>query len=222
MTAAGPAVAGVVLAAGRSERFAGAPSKLVAELAGEPLVRRVVLAALGSRLRQVLVVLGHAAAEVRRALAGLAVEWVDNPDYAAGQSTSVRAGMARVAPSMRAAMVLPGDQPLVSSALVDRLIAAYVETSGPIVRPCAGGRPGTPVLWDRSLFPELAVLVGDAGGRQVMERHAGEVLEVEIEDPLALADVDTVADLRRLEGVAGGWRSARQPGRRLRRELAGS
>lgn len=211
MTAPDPAVAGVILAAGRSERFAGRPSKLLAELAGETLVRRVARAALGSCLRQVLVVIGHAAAEVRQALAGLDVEWVDNLDYAAGQSTSVRAGLARVASAMRAAVFLPADQPLVTSGLVDRLIAAYRESGRPIVRPRAGGRTGSPVLWDRSLFPELAGIVGDAGGRQLMARHAGEVLDVEIEDPLALADVDTVADLRRLEG-SGGPVSGR-PGR---------
>jgi len=72
--ACGPPVAGVILAAGRSERFAGRPSKLLAELAGETLVRRVVRAALGSCLRQVLVVVGHTAADVRQALAGLDVE----------------------------------------------------------------------------------------------------------------------------------------------------
>lgn len=199
----GSAVAGVILAAGRSERFVGRSTKLLAELEGEALVRRVVRAALGSRLDQVVVVLGHAAAEIRHALAGFEVAWVRNPDYAVGQSTSVRAGLEQVASSMRAAVFLPADQPLVSSALIDRLIAAYEESGRPIVRPRAGGRPGAPILWDRSLFPELAEIVGDSGGRQLMARYAGEVLDVEIEDPRALADIDTIDDLCRLQSSAG-------------------
>lgn len=193
-----PFVAGVVLAAGRSERFTGARSKLLAELGGGSLVRRVVGAACGSRLSQVLVVLGHAADDVRRALAGLDVEWVDNPAYGEGQSTSVRAGIARVSPAARAALFLPADQPLISSQLIDRLIAAYAESGRRIVRPRAAGRPGAPVLWERSLFAALAAVEGDEGGRQLLGRFGGEVLELEVEDPRELEDVDTAEDLERL------------------------
>ena len=190
-------VAGVVLAAGRSERFGGRPKQLL-ELGGVSLLQRVVRAALASRLRQVVVVVGHAAPQMRRELAGLGVDQVENTAHAQGQSTSVRAGLERVDPGARAAIFLPADQPFLSSALVDRLIEAYEETGRPIVRPRAGSRRGAPVLWDRSLFPELAALSGDAGGRQLLPRHAEAVLEVEIEDPLELADVDTMDDYRRL------------------------
>ncbi len=199
MSAGDPFVAGVILAAGRSERFGGGRPKLVLELGGEALVRRVARAALGSRLRQVIVVLGHAASEVGAALAGLDVIRIENADYARGQSTSVRAGLARVDAAARAAMFLPADQPLLSSRLIDRLIVAYCETERPIVRPIAGNWRGAPILWDQSLFDALAALEGDEGGRQLLPRHADSVLEVEIEDPLELADVDTAGGLRRLE-----------------------
>lgn len=191
-------VAGVVLAAGRSERFGGRPKQLL-ELGGATLLRRVASAALASRLRQVLVVIGHAAPQMRRELADLGVDLLESAAYREGQSTSVRAGLERVDPAARAAMFLPADQPLISSSLIDRLITAYEETGRPIVRPRAGGRRGAPVLWDRSLFPEIAALSGDAGGRQLLPRHAEAVLEIEIGDPWELADVDTMDDYRRLE-----------------------
>ncbi len=198
MSARDPFVAGVILAAGRSQRFGGRRPKLIHELDGNPLARRVARAALDSRLRQVIVVLGHAASEVGAALAGLDVLWIENMDYEEGQSTSVRTGLAAVDSAARAAMFLLADQPLISSRLIDRLIAAYGETGRAIVRPVAGDRRGAPVLWDRSLFGELATLEGDEGARQLLPRYADSVLEVAIEDPLELADVDRIEDIQML------------------------
>ena len=91
-----PSIAAVVLAAGRSTRM-GAENKLLADIGGKPMVRRVVEAALASRARPVLVVTGHQADGVRAALAGLEVAFVDNPDYAVGLSSSLKAGIARAA-----------------------------------------------------------------------------------------------------------------------------
>ena len=90
-----PDIAAIVLAAGRSTRM-GAANKLTADIGGKPMVRCVVEAALASAASPVLVVTGHQAADVRAALAGLAVAFVDNPDYAAGLSTSLKAGIAAV------------------------------------------------------------------------------------------------------------------------------
>ncbi len=190
---------GVILAAGTSSRFAGASEpKQLLELDGRPLLRRVAEAALGSRLAEVVAVLGHAADRVAGALSGLEVRTVENPDYRRGQSTSVRAGLASVAPAARAVLFLPADQPLVSSRLIDRLIETWEAGAGIAVPVCAGER-GAPVLFDRAFFAELAALEGDAGGRRLLPRHPDEIVEVEVEDPAELADVDTVDDLRRLE-----------------------
>jgi len=89
---AGPRIAAVVLAAGRASRMGS--NKLIAELDGEPIVRRTVRAVLASRARPVVVVTGHEADAVHAALTGLAVKLVHNPDYADGMSTSLRAGVA--------------------------------------------------------------------------------------------------------------------------------
>src|SRR5262249_31268049 len=91
--AAGRRIAAVVLAAGRSTRMGG-PNKLLAEIAGRPLVRIVVEEALASRARPIIVVVGHQRAEVEKALAGLPVEVVYNADFAQGLGTSLKAGIA--------------------------------------------------------------------------------------------------------------------------------
>lgn len=191
------AVAGVVLAAGRSVRFHGHPKQLIA-WNGEPLLVHTLRTALESRLDPVVVVLGHAAEEISPLLAGLGVEEVRNPDYASGLASSVRAGLGGVEASAQAALFLPADQPFLTSGLIDRLIGAYAASRHRIVVPAAAGRPGSPVLWDRSLFGELAGLTGDTGGRSLLKRFGKEILTVEVQDPLELADLDSEQDHRRL------------------------
>ncbi len=198
-----PWVSGIVLAAGTSSRLAGELPKQLLELDGRPLLRRVATAALDSNLAEVVVVLGHAARRVATAIAGLEVKIAENPDFRHGQSTSVRAGLAEIAPDASAAMFLPADQPLLSSRLIDRMIEVYEDRSRRdgdwIVVPTCAGQRGAPVLFGRAFFDELAGLEGDAGGRRLLPRHRSRIVEVEVGDAMGLADVDTEADLKQLE-----------------------
>ncbi len=188
--------AAVVLAAGRSSRMAPHNKLLVPGADGTPMVARVVDTALASRARPVLVVLGNQAAQVRRALAGREVRFVDAPDYAAGLSASLRAGIAAVPAEAAGAIVCLGDMPLVAPEVFDALIATHdAEEGRGIVVPTWRGRPGNPVLWDRRFFPELMALAGDVGGRGLLERHAEQVAQVEVESDAVLRDFDTVESL---------------------------
>lgn len=195
---------GVLLAAGRSRRFGGGLPKQLLPFEGEPLVRRAARTALASGLDGVLAVVGHAAREVEEALDGLEVRTVLNPDHAKGLASSVRAGLAAVPGEAAGALFLTADQPLLSAEIVDRLLAAFRETGGPIVLPSAEGRRGSPVLFHRSLFGELAAVQGDAGGRQVVSRHPEAVVEVPLESATPLEDVDSPEDYRRLTAEPAG------------------
>ena len=146
-----PKIAAIVLAAGRSTRM-GADNKLLAEIAGVPMVRRVVEAALASRARPVLVVTGHMAGEVAKAVADLAVTLVANADYRQGLSTSLKAGIAAVPQDSDGALVLLGDMPQITGPQLDRLVAAFaVENATAIIVPTCEGRRGNPVLWPREI-----------------------------------------------------------------------
>jgi molybdenum cofactor cytidylyltransferase len=191
-----PKIAALVLAAGSSQRMGA--NKLVATIGGRPLVRIAVEAALGSRASSVSVVTGHRPAEVEVALTGLAVATVHNPDYAEGLATSLRAGLAHVSPDVDGVVVLLGDMPGVTAAIVDRLIAAFAPDR--IVVPTAEGRRGNPVLWPRRFLPELMAVTGDAGGRLLIEAHRDAVTEVAIGSPVAL-DVDTPEALAAIGGT---------------------
>jgi molybdenum cofactor cytidylyltransferase len=187
----GRRVAAIVLAAGRSTRMGG-PNKLLAEIGGRPLVRIVAEQALASRAAPVIVVTGHERAKVEAALAGLKVRLVHNPDYAAGLSTSLKAGLAALPPHVDGAIVCLGDMPQVTAALIDRLAEAFDPERGAlVVVPTIEGKRGNPVVWSRRFFPDLMALEGDVGARHLIATYADVVAEVPVEDAAALTDVDT-------------------------------
>ena len=184
-------IAAVVLAAGRSTRMGG-PNKLLAEIARRPLVRIAAEEALASHANPVIVVTGHQRAEVEKSLAGLPVRVVDNPDFAQGLGTSLKAGIAAVPADADGAIVCLGDMPQVDAHLLDRLIAAFDPDRGAlIVMPTHQGNRGNPVLWSRRFFPDLMAIEGDVGARHLIGRYGEAVVEVPIEGKAALVDVDT-------------------------------
>ena len=191
-------VACIVLAAGRSTRM-GVENKLLADLGGRPMVRRVAEAALASRARPILVVTGHQRQLVRAALGGLDVTFLDNPDYAVGLSSSLKAGIGAVPADCDGALVLLGDMPLITGLHLDRLTAAFAANAG-IVVPTHKGARGNPVLWPRARFAEMLQLEGDAGAKRLLAAHAREVHEVDLGTNAIFADIDTpeaLAELRK-------------------------
>jgi molybdenum cofactor cytidylyltransferase len=182
-------VALVLLAAGMSRRF-GSPKQLFL-FDGRPLVRLMAEKALASRASPVYVVLGACGDEVEAALAGLPIEAVFNPDFEAGQSTSVRCGLV-AASGAEAILFLPVDMPFIQVETLDRLIAAWEKDRPAAVVPVYDGQRGAPVLWDRRLFPDLATLEGDQGGRILLSRLDPLLVEV---DPHEGRDLDRPEDL---------------------------
>jgi molybdenum cofactor cytidylyltransferase len=193
-------VAAIILAAGRSTRMGG-PNKLLEDLGDKPLVRIVAEQALASKATSVTVVTGHQAAEIEKALAGLKVRFVRNPDYAEGLATSVKTGIAALPADADGAVVCLGDMPLIDAKLIDRLIETFAPDRGNLIAvPVSDGRRGNPVLWSRRFFGELMTLDGDIGARHLILKHAEAVAEVPVEGHGAFLDIDTpqaLAEARR-------------------------
>lgn len=195
MPAAPRRVAAVVLAAGASSRMGR--NKLLLPYAGQPLVRRAVMAAAGAALDPVLVVLGHEADEVRRALAGAPCVTVLSPDHAQGQRLSLQSGIEAVPADASAALVALADMPLVTSAMMAALREAYLRGAAPLIASRYGSVLAPPTLYDRSLFPELLDLTGAGAGKPVLLRHLEEATVLTWPEQ-ALADVDRPEDYARL------------------------
>lgn len=192
--------AALVLAAGSAARFGD--QKLVAPFRGEPLVRRVVENVLDSGADPVLVVLGHEADAVEKALAGLPVATVRNPEHREGMASSIRAGIRALPEGCDGVVVVLGDQPEVDAGLIDRVLEADARGSAAVVAPVYPEGQGNPVLFRSAVFTELLELRGDRGARSVVERDPARVRWVELDRPMP-RDVDTGADLRRLAGEEG-------------------
>jgi molybdenum cofactor cytidylyltransferase len=192
-----PNVAAIVLAAGSSTRMGR--NKLLLEIEGETLVRRVVRAAADAGLDRVVVVLGHDEPLVRAQLDGLACEMVVNSDHARGAGTSVHTGVRHVGAEAEAAVIVLADMPFVTAAMIAALADRYRAMRAPVVFSLYGDVQAPPTLYDRSLFPELLAIDDDRGGKQVVLRHHGEAEAVTWPES-ALHDIDSPADYDRIKG----------------------
>jgi molybdenum cofactor cytidylyltransferase len=188
-------IAGLLLAAGGSRRFKS--QKLIARYRGVALVEHAAM-----RLRAatdgVIAVVGHDADAVRGVLAGLDVRIVENEDWNAGLSTSIRRGVEAMPDDAEALVVAVGDQPGLDTGVIQAVIAQWRETGLPIVSASYRGARGHPVLFARSVFPELLELKGDAGARLLIERSPEHVAYVEVDAEMP-PDVDTTEQLAALD-----------------------
>jgi len=183
-------VAAILLAAGRGMRF-GAEPKLLAQIGGKALVRHVAEAAVHSTADPVIVVTGHRADEVRSALLGLSVRFVQNDLFTQGLSTSLKAGFSALPKTARAAAVLLADMPFVKTDLIDALVAAWRERGEPAALvPTLDGRRGNPVVISRDLQPMINGLSGDVGAGPML-RGRPDVLEWPTDDLAVVQDIDT-------------------------------
>jgi molybdenum cofactor cytidylyltransferase len=189
-------VLALVLAAGGSTRM-GRPKQL-AELDGRPLLAHVLRALDAAPVDQVAVALGCRAGEVAARVELGRARPLLVADWAAGMGHVLAEAVAAAGEPHAAVVVLLGDQPLVSGAIVERLVAVWRAGAGPVVSAAYGGRPGHPKLFDRSVLPALRRLGGDAGARELLAAHPDWVHPVEVGDLGSDADVDDEADLARL------------------------
>ena len=190
--------AGIILAAGTSTRM-GRPKPLLT-WRGEPFIRQVAHTALEAGLSPVVIVAGEHTAEIRKAVTDLRVMVIHNPDWEAGQSTSVRCGLRALPEMIGSAVFLLVDQPHIPIELVKALQDQHAQTLNPIVAPLIDDRRGNPVLFDRVSFTDLLALAGDVGGRAVFAQHP--VAYVPWHDANLLLDVDTPEDYQRLQRLA--------------------
>ncbi|HLI07959.1 MAG TPA: nucleotidyltransferase family protein [Ktedonobacteraceae bacterium] len=207
-------IAAVILAAGSSSRMGEGRHKLLLPLAGRPVLAHVLDSVLASSARPIILVLGHRIDEVRAHIASYlnnsAITIVENPAYLQGMSTSMRVGLQALMAQMTGtsteqsisgAIILLGDQPLLTPQIIDALISTRQKTGKRIVAPLYEGKRGNPTLFDASLFPELLQVSGDEGGRGVLARHKEEVATVEARDTLANYDVDTWEAYQQVVGI---------------------
>jgi molybdenum cofactor cytidylyltransferase len=188
------AVGLMVLAAGASSRL-GEPKQLV-QYGGQSLLRRMAEAALGSGCRPVVVVVGAQPTRMRHELHGLPVQIADNAQWESGMASSIQVGLRALPHGLDGVLVMLCDQPQVTSAILDSLVAAWEGSGAPLAACEYGGALGVPALFAAVLRPELDSLRGAEGAKRLLQRYRAQAVSLPF--PGGALDIDTPEDLKRL------------------------
>lgn len=196
-------VPALILAAGESSRMGRAKALLASPTAGVSFLEQLASALRSGGVADVIVIGRPDDTALQDSAARLdpPVRLVHNPHAHMGQLSSVIAGL-NVAdrPGTRGILVAPVDVPLVTGDTITALLAAFAATLAPIVRPVHHGRHGHPVVFARAVFDELRHADPSRGARAVVSAHESTLVNVEVDDPGVLVDIDTPEDYARTFG----------------------
>ena len=197
-----PEIGGLILAAGEAKRFGA--QKLLAPLGGRPLLQHVIDAGNASCLEDIVLVVGPGAEDLVSHVELGRARVVQNPDPTRGLASSLQIGLRSLDQRLHGAVVLLGDVPGVSTALIDELVARGRETRAPAVVSTWRGRRSPPVVLHKSLWPAAFELQGDIGMRDILKDQV--VLEFAVTEALgSLDDIDTPSDYIRASRSRVPW-----------------
>lgn len=201
-------IGAVLLAAGEGARMGGVTKPLI-RLQGVPLINRQLIALSGAGVDEVVVVTGHARDAIEAQVQSFPVTLAYNPDYAMGQQSSVRAGLAALSGNFDAVFVVLADQPLIGAADLTELIAAFKKRpqreGGNVVVPVVNGQRGNPILLDEEARAQILASDSNLGCRHLLERQPGLVHVHETSNTRFITDLDTLDDVAQL-AQRTGWR----------------
>lgn len=183
-------VSAILLAAGESKRMGRL--KQLMPLGNSTILEQTLDNLLGSKISDVIVVLGYKAEEVVKKISGRPIKMVVNPIYHQGMGTSIAAGLKFVDSQAQAVMLILGDQPYVDSSTINRLIDEFGNNHKGITIPTYKGKRGHPLIFARKYQAQLSRLSNDIGGREIIKEHPEDVLEVAVDCQGIVIDIDTL------------------------------
>lgn len=185
----------IVPAAGRSLRMGTA--KPLMDAGGSSFLSRILGSLRAGGSEPLLVVVREVGGPIAQEASATGAEVILNPDPAPGPISSLQAGIRALPPEAEGVLFAPVDHPLFSADTVRALIRAFRESTPPLVVPAFEGWRGHPVLFHRSLFPELMEQGLHEGARTVVRRYLQGRLQLPVDDPGILADIDTPEEYRK-------------------------
>ena len=192
-------ICSIVLAAGLSSRMG--VQKLLLPFGGKTVIGHIVDELLASTVGKVHVVAGHQAERISAELSGREVSIVNNPDYMSGMLSSVRCGLRNMPEKCRAVMVVLGDQPSITTELIDQMLQSFEATEKNILVPLYKGKRGHPILFSSLYRDEILTQYDDVGLRGLLHVHSGDIFELAVSTASVLCDMDCPEDYRRELGL---------------------
>jgi len=188
-------ICAVVLGAGLSSRMG--VQKLLLPFGGKTVIAHIVDQLLASAVDDVYVVVGHQGRQVSAELSGRKVTIVDNPDYESGMLSSARCGLAHLPAQCSAVLVALGDQPSITSQLIDKMLLTFKAAEKRILVPLYNGRRGHPLLISEFYRDEVLTSYDDVGLRGLLHAHPEDVFELAVSSSAVLSDMDCPEDYKR-------------------------
>jgi len=185
----------MILAAGESRRMG--QSKLLLPFGEKTIIETVVEKVVSSKVNNTLVILGSEREKVEKKIKNFPVKVAFNPDYQSGMLSSILCGFKTLPEETQAVVVVLGDQPSVSKEVIDKIVDAYQKTGKGIVLPVYEKERGHPVIIDMKYKDEVESLSPDIGLRGTVYSHPEDILEVEVDTPEILQDIDDETDYKR-------------------------
>ncbi len=185
----------MILAAGESRRM-GTP-KLLLPFKGKTMIETLVHEVLRSKSDKTMVVLGAEKEKIERIISPLPVAIVVNTRYEEGMLSSIQSGFEALPDEVDAVLVCLGDQPLIPFFVLDKLIEAYKDTKKGIILPIYKKSRGHPILIDLKYKNEIKRISPDIGLRALVHDHPQDVMEVVVDAPQILKDIDKPEDYMR-------------------------
>jgi molybdenum cofactor cytidylyltransferase len=185
-------ISAIVLAAGKSERM-GSPKALL-PISGRTFLENILDAISRTSIEETVVVVGHHRKEIEAALRLKSA--VFNPDYEKGMITSFQAGIRALPWDASGAFLFLVDHPLVEPATIEAMIANLAPNR--IVLPTFERRRGHPVLFSSEVLEEILALPSTEGANIVVRKDPGRIVEVPVNAPGILVDVDTPEQFEKL------------------------
>lgn len=188
-------IAAIVLAAGESKRM-GKVNKLLVEIDGVPIIKRVIDAIRGGGVNRIYVVTGFENKRVESCLSDERLTYIYNENFNQGMGTSLAVGVREiVVDDFDGILVCLSDLPRLNSEIVELLVREFYENGeNKIVVPTFRGRRGHPVIFPKRYHKSLERLKGDEGARRLIQRES--VLEFESGDDSIIRDLDTLKDIQ--------------------------
>lgn len=188
-------ICAIVLAAGYSSRMG--TQKLLLPIGQGTVISHIVNQLIKSKVIKTYVVVGHQADQVTKELSDLPVTIIHNPEYKSGMLSSVRAGLLNIPDKCEAVFVVLGDQPSISSAIIDEMIRLFSIKEKKIIVPVFNGNRGHPVLLSTIYKDEILKNFNDIGLRGILQVHDSDLYEMSVSDSSVLMDMDYPRDYQR-------------------------
>jgi len=185
----------LILAAGESKRM-GSP-KMLLIFNGKTMLENVIKNVSGSEIDNILVVLGAEKEKLEELVSRLPVKYCFNENFRQGMLSSVKHGIHNLPSDLEAVLVFQGDQPLISSEIINGIINAYRSSGKGLVMPVFGNKRGHPLLIDRKYIKEVEKIDDSIGLRSLAYTFSEDVLEVETTDQGVLRDFDTYEEYKK-------------------------